>query len=292
MGDGTKANPFTREDVLKLIEENGGTARGLDLSRKEFEEGINLSNENLSGVILRGARFPARRDGKGTIGANFTGTDLRDADLRNVHLEHAEFYQAELSGTKLEGAYIYGAHITEFRDPHLGDADWGEHKIIGEEIEADKLKGEDRKKAFIIAEHRYRQLKMWYTNSGYYNVAGEFFYREMETKRKRLIGLTRFWYEVYRFLCGYGERPLWVIGWAASVILGLALIYFAAGSVWEWGAFWSSLYFSVVSFAALGYGSWLWTTNDWIKGIGAFESFIGVFTMALFLVTFVRKMTR
>lgn len=32
MGDGTKENPYTREDVLKLIEENGGIAKGLDLT--------------------------------------------------------------------------------------------------------------------------------------------------------------------------------------------------------------------------------------------------------------------
>ena len=29
MGDGIAENPYTREDVLKLIEENGGTAEGL-----------------------------------------------------------------------------------------------------------------------------------------------------------------------------------------------------------------------------------------------------------------------
>ena len=32
MGDGTKENPYTREDVLRLIKENGGTAKELDLS--------------------------------------------------------------------------------------------------------------------------------------------------------------------------------------------------------------------------------------------------------------------
>jgi len=93
-------------------------------------------------------------------------------------------------------------------------------------------------------------------------------------------------------LCGYGEKPLRVIAWAASVIVGLALVYFVIGSLWEWRAFWNSLYFSTVSFTALGYGSWVEISNDWIKGIGAFESVIGVFTIALFLVTFVRKMTR
>ena len=29
MGDGTRKNPYTREDVLKRIEENGGKAKGL-----------------------------------------------------------------------------------------------------------------------------------------------------------------------------------------------------------------------------------------------------------------------
>ncbi len=38
MGNGTEENPYTREDVLKLIEENGGTAKGLDLLGKAFEQ--------------------------------------------------------------------------------------------------------------------------------------------------------------------------------------------------------------------------------------------------------------
>jgi hypothetical protein len=37
MGDGTKKNPYTRKDVLRLIEENGGRTVGLDLSGKYFE---------------------------------------------------------------------------------------------------------------------------------------------------------------------------------------------------------------------------------------------------------------
>ena len=150
-----------------------------------------------------------------------------------------------------------------------------------------------------------------------YDIAGNFFYREQEAKRKdiqneiqqqikkskyktillsslKLQGLvwTWLWAWIYRIICGYGERPRRPIILAAAVVLGLALIYFIIGLTWEWSAFWNSLYFSAVSFTALGYGSWLHVTNDWIKGIGAFESFIGVFTMALFLVTFVRKMTR
>ena len=55
MGDRTEQSLYTREDVLRLIAENGGTAEGLDLSGKTFVEDINLFGLDLNGIILRGA---------------------------------------------------------------------------------------------------------------------------------------------------------------------------------------------------------------------------------------------
>ena len=52
---GEKEKPLTREDVLRLIKENGGKAEGLDLSRKVFEKGIDLRRLNLEGIILKEA---------------------------------------------------------------------------------------------------------------------------------------------------------------------------------------------------------------------------------------------
>lgn len=56
---------------------------------------------------------------------------------------------------------------------------------------------------------------------------------------------------------------------------------------YPWGA-----NLSAASFTALGYGSWASQPSVWAKGIGAAEAVIGVFMMALFLVTFTRKMVR
>ena len=53
MGDGTKENPLTRKDVLRLIEKNGGTASGLDLSGKYFEDEIDLSKLDLHEITLK-----------------------------------------------------------------------------------------------------------------------------------------------------------------------------------------------------------------------------------------------
>jgi hypothetical protein len=94
-----------------------------------------------------------------------------------------------------------------------------------------------------------------------------------------------------RFLYGYGERPERVIAWAAAIVFGLALVHWAFGTVS--GGFLDALYYSAVSFPALGYGKWAAEPQGWagrFLGVGA--SRLGGVLMALFLVTFTRKMTR
>lgn len=336
MGDGTKENPLTREDVLRLIEENGGTAEGLDLSEKVFEAGIDLSGLELNEIILDGTKLDEANLERAILaGANLQRASLCGANLQGVKCGGIDLRNAILIGTDLRGANIAGADMrgalflsVEFnRDTDFINVNWGSKHCVPRWIEC-------------TAERTYRELKNWHNEAGMYNVAGDFFYREMTAKRNLfwlgtseerpiiwlpdrgflLAGKSRSeylrehlrpfkpkellkaifpkkpfhwaWSKFLSLSCGYGERPLRVIGLAASILLVSTLIYFIIGSVWEWQAFWNSLYFSAVSFTALGYGSWLQVTNDWIRGIGAFESFIGVFMIALFLITFVRKMTR
>jgi len=128
-----------------------------------------------------------------------------------------------------------------------------------------------------------------------YDIAGEFHYREMEARRKLAWRIRRLPYALtmnaLRFLYGYGERPERVIGWVAAVILGFALGHWLFGTTS--GGLWDALYYSAVSFTALGYGSWAPEPQGWAgKFLGVGESLLGVFMMALFLVTFTRKMTR
>jgi uncharacterized protein YjbI with pentapeptide repeats len=341
MGDGTKENPYTREDVLRLIKQNGNTAEGLDLSRKVFEEGINLSglnrlDLNFFGIILNNAQlFRANFKGSNLDLADMKGanlqyanfnpsgkrpTSLQGIDLRGAYLENAEFKEADLSsaqfqggqrplfpaflnntdfrganlylanftgchfyGTKLEGAFIRGADITE---AYLGDADWGNYKI-GEEI------GKGAKRDLYAAEHRYRQLKMWYNQSGYYDITAKFYYREMEARRKALKWRSkdlhhRLYTEFMRALFGYGEKWGRVVYWMAAFLILFAAAYYFWGKLEPL----DSLYYSAVSFTALGYGKWALEPIGWVKGLGALEAFVGVFMMALLLVTFVRKWTR
>jgi hypothetical protein len=274
MGDGTEEHPYTREDVLRLIEENEGTARDLDLSRKHFKYGINLEVINLAGIVLKDSVLRE---------AHLECVDLSFAKLERADLSFAHLTGADFSFAKMEGIDLFSAELSI--ETKLSEVDWGNYVL-----------DEKRKWRLGAIENPYRRLKQWYTDAGMYDIAGKFFYREMEAKRKFYSWKSNFWSKLWswimRILCGYGERPWQVFISAAAIIIGAAAIYFLVGSLWSWGAFWGSLYFSVVSFTALGYGSWVNATNDAIRGLGAAESFLGVFMMALFLVTFTRKMTR
>lgn len=336
MGDGTKENPYTREDVLRLIEENGEKAEGLDLSRQRFIEAIDLSELDLSGTKLTNVHlFRANFNGSNLdraimqeanlgyatfnpvkskiaslqstdlsgallhnaefreadlTGAQFQGesrpphlaASLQDTDFRGAKLFLADFKGCYFYGAKLEGARIRGADIYE---AHLEEVDWGSY-IVGEEIS----------KEFYFAEHVYRRLKLWYRAAGMYDTSAKFYYREKEANRKSLRLFSKSWNhriasQLSYWVFGHGEAWKRLLFWIAGFILLFALIYFAIGTLTP-NTFLNSLYYSAVSFVALGYGSWVKEATGWMKGLGVFETFLGFFMMTLLLVTFVRKWTR
>ena len=105
--------------------------------------------------------------------------------------------------------------------------------------------------------------------------------------------------------CGYGEAPLRIIGLSLLIIIICAVLYSVTGLNYQGtthsisshhsfglnvSTFLSSLYFSVVTFTTLGYGDI--NPIGISRAIAAIEAFTGSFTIALFVVVFVKKMTR
>ena len=265
-------------------------------------EGANLSGARLEGAFLEDADLTGAR----LVNAHFKGANLQRADLRGANLHRAHLQQSNLNYANLRGpetnlvqadldsARLYGADLFQ---ADIEGINWGSEKILGEEL-LHKDEEDEKKQLELINEAAsvYRNLKNWHTDQGMYDTAGDFFFREMTARRKalkwRVKPAHKLWSLFVSFTCGYGERPLRAIVWAASVIFALSIIYFLIGADWQLDAFGNSVAFSAMSFTSMGYGSWLEASHPLVRGIGAFESFIGVFTIALFLITFVRKMTR
>lgn len=101
--------------------------------------------------------------------------------------------------------------------------------------------------------------------------------------------LTALW-----LTCGYGERPMRSVLFAIALIILFAIAYYFLPLVGPSGPirhnFPEALYFSVVTFATLGYGDI--RLEGWAKVLAALEALLGIFTMALFVFVFCRRMSR
>jgi hypothetical protein len=252
MGDGTKENPFTYEDIIMRI------AQTTDFSGKVFQYCLNLS------------------------GFNLKGANLEKADLNSVDLT---------------GAYLENVRISD--DTNLYNVSWGDYKL-GEEIDGEKTGGDVRIKSFNLTLPIYRRLKIWYTQNGISDVAGRFYYREKEVARKvapRKRDKIAGWFSWAIF--GHGEGWKRILFWILGFVLVFGCIYFSLsqmdirilGTLKPNGLL-DCLYYSSVSFIAIGYGSWVTESTGLVKGLGVCETFLGFFMMTLLLVTFVRKWAR
>jgi hypothetical protein len=227
------------------------------------------------------------------FGCDLSGSSLMKADLRFSNLHCANLTGCNLLGTRLEGC-------------RLDNAVWGD-QIIQEE-QANKAGTEaSRRDYWQQAEEIYRNLRKATEQEGLFEISGHFFEREMIMRRFQmpLFSSRRFFSKIVDAFCGYGERPIRVVMFSMLAILFFGAGYFLLGindndtlialnthnSLLEnIKHFLTCCYFSVVTFTTLGYGDL--TPLGISRFLAAIEAFIGSFTLALFVVVFVKKMTR
>ena len=175
------------------------------------------------------------------------------------------------------------------------DCTWPKNIVIYEE---QHMRDEEIGLSFKELETIYRDLKRNIQRHGDYSKAGDFYYREMEMKRKGSKRGKRLWIELYRLLAGYGERPQYTATVSGSIILIFALLYwgfrclqYSTRDPTLFQQIKDAVYFSFVTFTTLGLGD-IHPVNDWGKALICCEAVIGAFLIALFVVVFVRKMAR
>ncbi len=285
------------KEQLELYAKNGGLLRGICLKRANLEN-VDLVNHH-------------KKVGYDFSYADFYHTDLRDSHLFNIKLDHASVMKADLRGANLNCADLQNTNFlgakwqgAKFENVKIG-------KKIRQENEAKKSikKGKTQESQDYLqqAEEIYRDLRKHAEQEGIFTLSGFFIHKELTMRRLQLprYSTKRALSKLVDLFCGYGEAPLRIISLSIMIIFICALLYSFTGLNYQdnihnvssqhtisenFSVFLSSIYFSVVTFTTLGYGDI--TPIGISRTIAAVEAFTGSFTLALFVVVFVKKMTR
>lgn len=284
-------------DKLERHANNGGLLQGLKLKKANLK-GINLVKRgsvrgyDLSGSDLYRANLQ---------GAHLFNIRLENGSLMKANLCEANLHCAKLANTNLLGIKLFNAKIDNIE---LGK------ELMQEEaarVAAKKREAELEQDNYEQAEEIYRDVRKAAENGGLFELAGHCIHKELTMRRYRmpLFSTKRMFSKMVDLLCGYGERPFNVILFSLGLILFCALGYFSIGVNYgdrllqintaasfseNIDEFFAVLYYSVVTFTTLGYGDI--APLGFARAIAAFEAFVGSFTIALFVVVFVKKMTR
>ncbi|RSD30034.1 ion channel [Vibrio pectenicida] len=288
----------SNDDVKDKVEQwaaEGKPLDGFQLARTNLLD-INLVNRgNKDGYLCRDVDF-YRAD---LTDAHFFGLDLRGSSMMKTKMVGANLHCAQLDHCNLLGADLDRAKLENVK--------WGRYIKQEEQVrEARKARQYDRvTPLYQEAEEVCRNIRKQCETQGLFEIAGDFFKREMRFRRYQMprLCVKRIVSKTVDLFCGYGEDPMRVVGFSMFLILVCALAYFfldttSAHPIYEelsgWQfylfEFFNSLYFSVVTFTTLGYGDI--SPVGFARFVAALEAFLGSFTMALFVVVFVKKMTR
>ena len=255
-------------------------------------EGFALHYAKLSGVNLARANL---------IGARLFKADLSDAILLKANLENAN-----LNAANLENANLLGIRLENAR---LERTNWG-NLLRQEKLahEANRLgKKDDAIQLYGEAEEIARYLTNESEKRRQYDVSGRFYRLERVMRRMQLRPFSSewLWSKLLDMLCGYGENAARVINFSGLIIFLSASIYFFCGLNGSHGKlifneqftflenssqFFECLYFSVITFTTTGYGDF--SPVGFSRVMAAIEAFTGAFSISLFMVVFVRKMTQ
>lgn len=292
-------------------------------------QGARLIFADLEEAILWGAVF----DGASLYGARLARAKLHQCRLRAVDLILANLQGAELAGVALHEANLGAAQLqgarflnTDLRGAELRNAELDETTALSDILldERTDLTGVHWPPGLILRNERdarvpldlrmaatlYRDIRRSYEAHAEYSLADAFHFREMECLRRTQPRWANYlvWTPFYKFLCGYGTKPLWTFWWLFGVwaiaalllpLLGievagqterLTLAWHLPG-IGEWAVLGHGVILSLASLATLTFSNLAPATKAG-EFLASAEALAGVLLAAVFIVSFARKMIR
>ncbi len=253
-----------KEAILKNANLQYANLQGVDFTRVDFEGAdlrdtclresnmfqANLAYTRLWRADLRRTTFNnAILKQASFYRAEFEDTEFLDADFTNTLLHRTDLSKIivrrkSLSERLLMEDYLQHSILVKWDDPHITKIEWA--REVTRHLER--------------AKDAYRGLKTSFSNNGMYQDASWAYFRERIIERrmhgfsqvmlyfgdsikgKRFYPLRYLWLHIkYAFIwlaflleeltCGYGEKPMRTLGFAAVVILGFAPLYWVSNGI-------------------------------------------------------------
>ncbi len=180
---------------------------------------------DFSGVRINGLVFFRSKIKKAAFQGKFENLELTTEGV--LRFQDLSLCQVKFQGTDLRRVEFYHVYWHHYRGRH----------VLYDEI---LLRQDEKKEPWLLTwlffhfpyaappsqwrdrygqvERLYRHLKINYEAEKDYKNAGDFHYGEMEMHRRsnKWRCFPLYWYNIYRWLSGYGERPSWALGWLAA----------------------------------------------------------------------------
>jgi len=291
-----KSGPEIKEALIEFTR-SGGMTRGICLKGADLKNIDLVNHHHKTGFDFSYADFyRSNLSGAHLFNINLNNASLMKADLRYANLNCADVQEANLLGIKWKGCKIenlnFGKKLRQERHAY---------QCLKESRVENALDN------FEQAEEIYRDLRKHAEQEGIFSMSGNLIQRELTMRRFQMpkFSARRISSKVVDLFCGYGEDPIRIVGISMLMILICASLYTFTGLSYQgevlsyddtkslrenFSLFLSCLYYSIVTFTTLGYGDF--TPVGISRAIAAIEAFTGSFTIALFVVVFVKKMTR
>lgn len=168
-----------------------------------------------------------------------------------------------------------------------GDADFSRAQIEGDVLTFEKAKFHMPK----CQEDTCRRAKNTLERAGDREMAGYYFYREMDAKRMQKPLYIRYLEFIFiQKIFGYGVHPFWLIYWWLLTVCTFAFVYAVGNGISGATQWYDYIWFSIVTAIIPGRTSYQPTSEYQV--IAGMEAIFGTFMWAAFIATFARKYMR
>ncbi|ELZ19404.1 ion transport 2 domain protein [Haloterrigena salina JCM 13891] len=298
-----------------------------EYERNPPEPGERLDGANLEGTMLSGTSFLAGRSlvAADFTDAVLDGADLSEADLRRARFQDVDAHGASFRGANLHDAVftfadLRGADFREARLYRAGLTDvrlnlettFGERSVYENELRW--ASDEDFLALSESAQWLYRELQRLYGENALSEQAQTYYLREMDLRRRLAWRGGNYLQAITlagsRWVMRYGTSPWRVVATSLLLIVVCAGLFPLTGGIREVGTdtaityeiddpadtpgpvlvrtFLKSLYFSVITFATLGYGD-IQPVGGWARAVAGIETLLGSLLMALLVFVLTRS---